>query len=96
MNKEMKETVLKSVEYANENCERNNRRVRICNAIGMLCVAVCLLSKQSDIYEANHFVSMLTDLIQGFGIGILLCGLIMSSKYGSKIRTFKKRIIEKV
>lgn len=96
MKKEVKETVLKSVEYVNERNEMNNRRVRICNSIGMLFIATYLITKECDIYATNNIIRCSIDLAQGFGIGMLLTGIVMSSRYGAKIRAFKKRIGEMV
>ena len=45
MDKEMKETVLRAVDYTNTEVERYNKRVQICNGIAMLLVLAytCLL-----------------------------------------------------
>ena len=45
MDKETKETVLQAVDYTNTQTEKCNRRVRICNAIGMLFVGLIMSSR---------------------------------------------------
>lgn len=92
MNKEMKETVLATADYVNTNCEKNNKRVRICNAIAMLFFVIFKLLEDSDIYMNNVFVNRTADCLQGIAIGMLICGIVCSSRYGAKVRAFKKRI----
>lgn len=95
MDKEMKETVLQAVDYSNTEAERYNKRVRICNAIAMLLVVVYTILKDTAIYNDNSIVMAGADFAQGMAIGMLLVGLIMSSRYGTKIRAFKQRLLKK-
>lgn len=34
------------------------------------------------------------DAAQGFAVGMMLTGLIMSSRYGAKVRVFKQRLLK--
>ena len=95
MNSEMKETVLKAVDYTSTEAERYNRRTRICNAIALLLFLIFTLTKDSDMYLNNHIVRNILDFLQGLAIGMLLVGLIMSSRYGAKVRAFKQRVFGK-
>ena len=83
MDKEMRETVLQAVEYTNTEVEKNNKRVRICNAIAMLLVAGYTILKDTAIYTDNAIVMAVTDFAQGLAIGMLLIGVIMLSRYGA-------------
>ena len=95
MDKEMRETVLQAVEYTNTEVEKNNKRVRICNAIAMLLVAGYTILKDTAIYNDNAIVMAVTDFAQGLAIGMLLTGVIMLSRYGTRIRAFKQRLLKK-
>ena len=95
MDKEMRETVLQAVEYTNTEVEKNNKRVRICNAIAMLLVAGYTILKDTAIYNDNAIVMAVTDFAQGLAIGMLLVGVIMLSRYGARIRAFKQRLLKK-
>lgn len=95
MDKEMKETVLQAVDYTNTEAERYNKRVRICNAIAMLLMVVYTILKDTAIYNDSSIVMAGTNFAQGMAIGMLLVGLIMSSRYGAKIRVFKQRLLKK-
>jgi len=95
MNKEIEETVLQAVDYTNAEAEKCNKRIRLCNAIGTLLVAVTLMLKESAFY-ATETGMIFADIIQGMSIGLLMVGLVMSSRYGARVRAFKKRIITKL
>lgn len=95
MEKEMKETVLQAVEYTNAESERCHKRVRLCTSVGMLIFVVTMIVKDSSWAAAHEYVSLGCDAAQGFALGIMLCGLILSSRYGAKIKAFKKRLFKK-
>ena len=94
MDKEMKETVLQAVDYANMEAERYHKRVRICIAIAMLLLLAYYLIKGTSLYE-NPAVVRVLDLGQGFAVGMLLVGLLYSSRYGARIRAFKERVMKR-
>ena len=90
----MEETVLKAVDYTNTEAERNNKRVRICNAIGFLLILAYLIVERTSLYD-NQIIRNCVDFAQGAGIGMLLVGLVFLSKYGLKVRAFKQRLLKK-
>ncbi|MGN0496403.1 MAG: helix-turn-helix domain-containing protein [Lachnospiraceae bacterium] len=95
MDKEMKETVLQAVDYTNTEAERYNKCVRICNAIAILLMLGYTILKDSSIYNDNSNVMAGIEFAQGMAIGMLFVGLVMSSRYGAKIRAFKQRLLKK-
>ena len=95
MNKETKETVLQAVDYTNTQAEKCNRRIRICNATGMLIFVAFMFLKDTDLYMTNHTVSVITDIAQGMAVGLVFAAFIMSTRYGAKVRAFKKRLLGK-
>lgn len=94
MDKEMKETVLRAVDYTNTEAERYNKRVRICNGIAMLLVFAYNIIKDTSLHD-NSAVMIGLDIVQGLAIGMLLMGLLYSSRYGAKIRAFKHRLMKR-
>ena len=94
MDKEMKEVVLQAVDYTNTEAERYNKRVRICNGMALLLVLAYTLIKDTSLYD-NSTVMIGLDIVQGFAVGMLLVGLLYSSRYGAKIRAFKHRLMKK-
>ena len=95
MNKEMKETILQAVDYTNTEAEKNNKRVRLCNAIALAFILLYIVVKDMTIYANYPVVRAGADIAEGLGIGMLLAGLIVSSRYGVKVREFKQRIFRK-
>ena len=95
MNKEMKETVLQVADYTNTEAEKYNKRVRICNSIAWLLILTYMLLKDTSIYMDNQIVRNGVDFAQGVAIGMLFVGLLMSSRYGAKVRAFKQRVFIK-
>ncbi|MEE1061515.1 MAG: helix-turn-helix transcriptional regulator [Ruminococcus sp.] len=92
MDKETKETVLQAVDYTNTETENNNKKLRLCIAVAMLCQVVSLILRDTSLYNDYTFISIGTDFLQGAGVGMLLMGVIKLSRYGAKIRAFKQRI----
>ena len=95
MDKEMKETVLQAVDYTNTEAERYNKRVRLCNAIAMGLFLLYTIIRDTVVYADYSVVKAVADISQGLAIGMLLAGLIMSSRYGAKVRAFKQRLFRK-
>lgn len=87
--KEMKETVLWATE-----AERCNKRVRICNGTAMFLLLIYNVVKETSLYGNPTVVTGL-DFVQGIAVGMLLVGLLFSSRYGAKIRAFKNRLIKR-
>jgi Predicted transcriptional regulators len=94
MKNEVEETVLKAVDYTNTELERNNKRVRLCNAIAMLLILIYLLVEETSLYD-NLYIRNGIYMARGMAVGMLLTGLVISSKYGLKIRAFKQRMLRR-
>lgn len=95
MNEEMKETILQAVDYTNTEAEKYNKRVRLCNAIAMAFILLYIIIRDMTIYANYPVVRAGADIAEGLGVGMLLAGLIVSSRYGAKVREFKQRIFRK-
>ena len=95
MDKEMKETVLKAVDYTNTEAERYNKRIRLCNAIAMGLFLLYTIIRDTAVYADYSVMKAVADFLQGLAIGMLLTGFIMSSRYGAKVRAFKQRLFRK-
>jgi len=94
MNKEMKETVLQAVDYTNTEAERCNKRIRICNSIAMGLFVLYMLIRDTSFYANHTAIKVATDFAQGLALGMLLAGILMSSRYGAKVRAFKQRLMK--
>ena len=94
MKNETKETVLQAVDYTNTESEKYNKRVRICNSIALVFLVVYMVFKDTTLYVQNGAIRIVIDIVQGVALGMLLTGLIFSSRYGAKIRAFKQRVFK--
>ena len=58
-------------------------------------IFIVYIIKDTVVYADYSVVKAVADIAQGLAIGMLLAGLIMSSRYGAKVRAFKQRLFRK-
>ncbi len=95
MNEELKETVLQVADYSNEEKARLMRRMHwlfIAGLIGFTAfLVITLLGLDTTApYEDIGSFGL------GIGFGMIILGVIFTSKYAFKIREFKLRLLNKV
>ena len=83
------------VDYKNSEAEKRNKRVRICNLIALLLIMAYMLLKDTGIYANNQVIRNGLNFAQGLAVGMLFSGIIMSSRYGAKVKAFKQRLFKK-
>jgi transcriptional regulator with XRE-family HTH domain len=93
MNEETKEIVLQAVDYTNTETERHNRRIRLLLMSGMIFWLTASLIKHTSLAD-NHALFLMSEFFEGAGIGMALCGILFTSRYGQRIKAFKDRIIK--
>ena len=91
MNDELKETVLKVAELSNEEKLKLTKRMNKLFIGGFLAAVVYLILVFAD--SADNFLG---GLCIGITFGMMIIGVIMTSKYASKIRECKMRLIHKL
>lgn len=90
MNKELEETVLKVAEYSNEDKLKVTKRIHLLFIGGMIAAIIYLILLFTD--HADNFLS---GFCLGIQFGMMIVGVIMTSKYAAKIRASKMRILNK-
>ncbi len=90
MNKELEETVLKVAEYSNEDKLKVTKRVHLLFIGGMIAAIIYLILVFTD--HADNFWG---GLCAGIQFGMMIVGVIITSKYAAKIRAYKMRILNK-
>ena len=94
MNEELKETVLQVADYSNEEKSRLLRRMHWLFIAGLAGFIVFLV-----IYFGGLDNSPVYDTIAGLGLGIafgmLIIGVIFTSRYEARIREFKRRLLNR-
>lgn len=90
MDKELKETVLKVAEYSNEDKIRITKRMHMLFIGGFAADVIYMI-----LLFTNHTDNFLGGLCLGITFGMMIVGMIITSKYASKIRKFKMKILHK-
>ncbi len=90
MDKELEETVLKVADYSNEEKQKITRRMHVLFIGGLFAAVVYLVLLFTD-----HADNFLGGFCQGVTLGMMIVGVIMTSKYAARIRAYKKRLLAK-
>lgn len=96
MGKEMETTVLQTVDYAQDEAEKYNKRVRVFNSIALLLMVAHMSLKDTALYASNHLLRNGIDFTQGLALGMLLCGLLVSCRHWAKVRGSKRRLLRRL
>lgn len=94
MNKEFEETILKAVDYTNTETEKYNKRVHWLLAAGAICWVISQLINHTGLGEI-YALSAISDFAEGAATGMVICGLIVTSCYGQRIKAFKQRVLKR-
>jgi len=90
MNEELKETVLKVAEYSNEDKLKVIRRMHFLFIVGLIAAIIYVILLFTD--QADNCWG---GLCLGITFGMMIVGVIMTSKYAGKIREFKLRLLKR-
>ena len=92
MNEELKETVLQVADYSNEEKTRLLRRMHWMFIVGLIGITAYLVILFLGLDDKQPY-----EFIGSFGLGIamgmIIIGIIFTSRYASKIREFKLRLL---
>ena len=90
MDKELEETVLKVAEYSNEDKIKLTKRMHmlfIGEFVAAVTYMILLFTDRSD--------NFLGGLCLGITFGMMIVGVLMTSKYAAKIRTYKRKLLHR-
>jgi transcriptional regulator with XRE-family HTH domain len=94
MNEELKETVLQVADYSNEEKERLLRRMHWLFLAGLIGFIAFLIIVMFDLQDTAPY-----EAIGSFGLGLafgmVILGVIFTSRYAGKIRAFKMRLLNR-
>lgn len=93
---DVNDTVLKAADYTSAETQKTNSRIFICNVIAVLLIFGTVILRDTELYNTNEVVHVVTSVLEGAGLGMIIAGLLFTSRYGAKIRAFKKRLLSKV
>lgn len=90
MNRELEDTVRKVAEYSNEDKLKITKRMHWLFIGGVIAAILYLILVFTD-----HADNFLGGLCIGIQLGMMIVGVVMTSKYAVKIRAYKMRILNK-
>lgn len=90
MNKELEETVLKVVEYSNEDKLKVTKRMHKLFIVGTIAAVLYMILLFTE--NEDNFVG---GLCLGIIFGMMIVGIIMTSKYATKMRKYKMRLLHR-
>lgn len=94
MDKETKETILKVAEYNNDEKERILKRFHIMFIVVLVFLTIAIAALFIDAWS-GPVSDMINGICIGVGYGMVILGVIMTSKYSKQIRDFKLRLLRK-
>ncbi len=94
MNKELKETVLSTADYANTQAEAYTKRVRLTFIFSAILWFISNLITHTSLDEIAALTSIAA-FAEGAAVGLLLVGIIVTSRHCQKIRAFKRRLLKR-
>ena len=88
MNKELEETVLKVADYSNEEKQKLTKRMHWLFIGGFIAAVIYMVLVFTD-----HSDNFLGGMCLGITFGMMIVGVIMTSKSAAKIRAYKMRLL---
>lgn len=93
-NNELEETVLKAVDYTNNETARYMKRIHWLLLTGTVLWVFYQMISHTSLVE-NNILSHICDFAEGAAYGMVICGVIVTSRYGQRIRAFKQRMLKR-
>lgn len=94
MNKELEETVLKAVDYTTTETARYTKKINWLLLMGAILCLVSQVINHTGFIEI-YFLSVLSDFAEGAACTMLICGIVVTSQYGQRIKAFKQRLLKR-
>ncbi len=94
MDKNLEETILKTADYTNTQTEQYTKRVRFVFIFSAILWFVSQLINHTALDEIA-VLTAISDFADGAAIGLLFVGIIVTSRYGNRIRAFKQRLLKR-
>ncbi|MDE7422964.1 MAG: helix-turn-helix domain-containing protein [Lachnospiraceae bacterium] len=89
VDKKTEETVLSVADYSNDKEIIFTKRLQTFLVIGTISCIIYTILKFTGVYEN------VADFTLGFGLSMLIVGILYTSRYMSKISAFKQRVIDR-
>ncbi|MEG0904331.1 MAG: helix-turn-helix transcriptional regulator [Lachnospiraceae bacterium] len=94
MQEELEETVLKAVDYTNSEIGRYTKKVNRLLLVGVILMFTSQIIHYTELVEI-YAMSAISDFAEGAASGMLIFGVVETSRYGQKIKAFKQRLMKR-
>ncbi|MDD3415698.1 MAG: helix-turn-helix domain-containing protein [Lachnospiraceae bacterium] len=96
MNKELEETVWRVADYSNDEKIKFTKRMHILFIAGCVSFVIYLIILFTKGENVSPFVDFVSGVSLGISFGMMIMGVIFTSRYAYKIRTYKMKIIKRI
>jgi transcriptional regulator with XRE-family HTH domain len=93
MNKELEDAVLKVADYSHENEQKLTRRMHMLFVAGLVTFLVHLAMSFLGVADTSPVLEMISGFSLGVSFGMMIVGVIMTSRHALKIRAFKAKML---
>ena len=93
MNTELEETVRKAADYSNEEKQKLTKRMHILFVVGLITFIVYLAMSAFGVADKTPIHEGVSGFSLGISFGMMIVGVIMTSRYSSKFLAFKMKIL---
>ncbi|AMC93079.1 hypothetical protein AOC36_03525 [Erysipelothrix larvae] len=94
MNKELEETVHKVVDYSKTQQEKLNKRMHLLFMMGLMTFLIFCAMYFGKIDSKTRTYEHVSGFLLGVSLGVMIIGVMMTSKFSSQIRNYKMRILQ--
>jgi len=94
MNKELEETVLKVADYSNDERKRLTKRMHILFLAGTVALIIFVILDMMGLADSGY-TEAIASFALGLSFGMLVVGVIFTSRHMIKIREFKRRLLKR-
>ncbi|MEF9984397.1 MAG: helix-turn-helix transcriptional regulator [Oscillospiraceae bacterium] len=94
MNKELEDTVLKAADYTSTQTQQYTKNINWLLLVGAILWFISQLINHTELTQI-YFLSAISEFAQGAAGGMVICGIIVTSRYGQRIKAFKQRLLKR-
>jgi hypothetical protein len=94
MDQELEVNVLKAVDYTNGKTERYTKRVHRLLLIGAVLWFVSLFIGHTALV-GNNIMCAIANFSEGATFGMMICAIVVTSRYGQRIKALKQRLLKR-
>lgn len=94
MNKDLEETILKSVDYTNTQIEKYTKKIHWLLSLGAILWFIAQMISHTSLDEIVVLCNF-SDFAEGVAAGMMIICILLTSKYGDRLKKFKQRLIKR-